>query len=307
MRTHPLIGGARAASGTGTVYVTTGGGGGFLHTASNQPFVAFYESAYHYLRCELEGPRLTIQAVAGDGREIDRYTLAPAPQLQAGSVVNSATFKPSMAPGGLVSIFGLALGSGERAARTLPLPQELSATTVSLAGVRIPLLYVSATQINAQLPFGFQGRQTLIVTTPNGSAQTEIDAAPTAPAVFTVYPPQGAVAAVVHTSGALVSAGAPAAPGEVVSVYLTGLGWVQGGVQEGQAAPVFPLARTVATVEAMLAGRALATAYAGLAPGFAGLYQVNVKIPEDIAPGSYPLRIVAEAVASDPVSLPVGY
>jgi uncharacterized protein (TIGR03437 family) len=269
--------------------------------------VALYESAHHYLRCDLDGGRLTIQAVTADGREIDRYTLAPAPRLPAGSVVNSATFKPSMAPGGLVSIFGFALATEEQGTVALPLPGELASATVSVAGARAPLLYVSATQINAQLPFAFQGRQTLTVTTPNGSAQMEIDVAPTAPAVFTVYPPQGAVAAVVHTSGALVSAGAPAAPGETVSVYLTGLGWVQGGVQEGQAAPVFPLARTVATVEAMLAGRALATAYSGLAPGFAGLYQVNVKIPEDATSGSYALRVVADGVSSDPVPLPVGY
>ena len=206
-----------------------------------------------------------------------------------------------------MSIFGFALASEEQGARALPLPGELSSTTVSLAGMRMPLLYVSATQINAQLPFGRLGRQSLTVTSPNGSSTVEIDITPAAPAVFTVYPPQGAVPAVVHASGGLVSSGAPATPGEVVSLYLTGLGGVQGSVQEGQSAPLFPLARTVATVEAMLTGRRLATAYSGLAPGFAGLYQVNVKIAEDTAPGSYQLRIVAEAVASDPVYLPVGY
>ena len=74
MRTYPLAGGARESDGTGTVYVTTGGGGSYLHTATAKELSAAYESTYHYLRCEVDGGRLTVQAVGFDGREIDRLS-----------------------------------------------------------------------------------------------------------------------------------------------------------------------------------------------------------------------------------------
>ena len=137
-----------------------------------------------------------------------------------------------------MSIFGLALGAEDRAAAALPLPRNLGATTVSLAGRSLPLLFVSPTQINAQLPFDVQGRQTLSVTTPYGSATVDIDVVAAAPAVFLLD--QGGQPAIVHANGALVSFSAPAKPGETVSVYMTGLGCVRDAIQAGQPAPASP-------------------------------------------------------------------
>jgi len=244
-------------------------------------------------------------AVMRDGREIDNFTLSPSPRVLAGGVVNSASYRPEIAPGSLVSIFGLALGAEDRAAAALPLPQILGATTVSLAGRPLPLLFVSPTQINAQVPFDAQGRQTLRVTTPAGSAEAEVNLVPAAPGVFILSPDQGALPAVVHLNGALVSSSAPGKPGEMLSVYLTGLGRVRDTIQAGQPAPSSPPASTVAAVQSLIEGRTATTMFSGLAPGFAGLYQVNVRIPEDVGPGYHYLQIQAEGRSSDPVYLPV--
>jgi uncharacterized protein (TIGR03437 family) len=92
-------------------------------------------------------------------------------------------------------------------------------------------------------------------------------------------------------------------PGETLIVYLTGLGAVSALLNAGQPAPG-PLAVRY-EVEVRLGDLGLRPTFAGLAPGFVGLYQVNVPLPPTLPPGAYPLRIVAAGAASEPVIVPV--
>lgn len=88
-------------------------------------------------------------------------------------------------------------------------------------------------------------------------------------------------------------------------MYCTGLGATQPAVKSGEAAPSSePLARVTTTVTATVGGQAATVQFAGLAPGFVGLYQVNVQIPAGVAPGSsMPLVLSQNGVPSNTVTL----
>ncbi len=106
----------------------------------------------------------------------------------------------------------------------------------------------------------------------------------------------------IHANGTLVSPSAPAETGEVVSVFLTGLGQVNGEITAGQPSP--PLTARVPVV-AQLGAASVNPSYAGLAPGFAGLYQVNLTVPAELPTGTHKLRISAKENLSNTVDLSV--
>ena len=171
-------------------------------------------------------------------------------------------------------------------------------------GRRLPLLFVSGYQINAQLPYGPAGQATLRVSTPNSSAEAQIVTAPAAPAIVNLPNGFDVAPAVVRSSGgALVSAASPASGGEYVTVYMVGLGPVDGSIAAGDPAPGQPPLRALYPVEIRIGGASVTPAFAGLTPGFAGLYQVNVRIPEGLPAGIHALRVVVNGMDSDPVSL----
>jgi uncharacterized protein (TIGR03437 family) len=306
-RSKPVRNNVAVGAGEGTVYITTGGGGYGLYELTPPPPVgdmtAYAESVHHYMRVEVQPYQITLRAIRIDGKEIDRLTLAPKPRVDA--AVNAASFTPTLSPGALFSIFGRYLAAEEAQAQNLPLPTQFPGMGVTLNGYPLPLLYVSSTQINAQLPFDVRGAATLRVTTPNGVSEIPINIADVAPAIFLVPAEQGQIPAVIHANGVLVSLAAPARTGEVVSIYLTGLGQVNGQINCGQAAPASPLLTVTAQVQAEIgSGSRLTPSYAGLAPGFAGLYQVNLQVPP-LAGGNYTLRIIAAGSSSNAVTLAV--
>ncbi len=310
-RTFSLRNGVPVPDGEGTVYITSGGGGASLYPLSDPnprccPAVTAYaETAYHYLRGEVDGTRITLRAIRNDGREMDMIRLEPRPEISAEATVNAASYTTALAPGALISIFGRNLALEERQAPGLPLPFEMSRVGLTVNGSRLPLLYVSPTQINAQLPFDMQGRGlTLRLATPNALIDILVNVAPTAPAIFTIPTQFGVVPAVVHANGTMVTPASPAETGEFIAVYLTGLGQVDGPLLAGQPAPRSPLLRARAPVDVRVGNVLVAPVFAGLAPDFAGLYQVNLQVPE-VPSGPHALRIVAGGVSSNAVTLAV--
>jgi uncharacterized protein (TIGR03437 family) len=173
---------------------------------------------------------------------------------------------------------------------------------VTLNGRRVPLLYVSRTQINAQLPFDVTGGGTLRVTTANGLSEAPINVADVSPGIFLADP---VFAIVLHLNGALVSPLSPALPGETVSIYTTGLGAVSGAIDAGQPAPLFPLLTVVSPVKVNVGNVSVEPTFAGLAPNFVGLYQVNVKIPQQLSSGSHSLSIDVGGTRSNIATVPV--
>jgi uncharacterized protein (TIGR03437 family) len=298
----PRRGGQFVGPGQGTVNVITGGGGGILYSLTPRPGLVFGFSDYHYLRCDVDGPRLTIRAIDINDRQQDQVTLTTPPLLTREGVVNAASFTTALAPGSLISIFGRMLSTDETGAGRLPLPAELGGTTVTIGERRLPLLFVSRSQINAQIPFDAQGPATLRVTYAGGSAEVPIAISDPAPAIFSAGPDRPAV---IHFNGTLVSDAAPARPGEVLTVFLTGLGRPDREIVAGTPAPASPLISARGPIEAMVGPTAVTPSFAGLTPGFTGLYQVNLQVPADAASGSNGLRIVARGISSNTVSLAV--
>ena len=209
--------------------------------------------------------------------------LAPlAASLSTGAVVNGATFTAGIAPGGAMSIFGMGLsGPG-------------IATTVDIDGIVATLLFASAFQVNAQVPAGIAaGAHTLHVHSAYGTAQQAVTVAAVAPAIFLIGTPP--IGAVTNQDGSLNGPGNPLSAGQVLVIYATGLGST---AKQG--------AYSVATapVTVVLNGTELPTVFAGLTPGFPGLYQVNVVFPTTTAPGlGLSLTLKQGGLLSNPISV----
>ena len=208
-------------------------------------------------------------------------------------VVNAATFLPSsLAPGEIVSIFGSKLGPSEPTVSTLDpvsnkIPTTLAGTTVTFDGVPAPLYFVSNSQVNLQVPFEVANRTSArMVVNVGGQSPAELTVPITeaAPGVFTI---DGARAAAVNQDSTLNTPDNPASVGSVVQLYLTGQGLLNPKVETGAAAPleppfpkpVLPVAVTIDALDAKVL-------FAGLAPGFVGLTQINVEIPRGAGPSN---------------------
>ncbi len=159
------------------------------------------------------------------------------------------------------------------------------------------MFYVDSGQINAQVPVDTPPNlQTLTINTASGpmSGGTLVVQA-TAPGVFVVA----------NQNGTLNSSASPAAPGSVISVFVTGIGPVDNVVASGAAAPASVLSRATSPLLVTLNGVSAAISFAGLAPGFAGLGQLNVTVPAMLTPGTYPLVVNVGGVAANTVMLTV--
>ncbi|HXA48890.1 MAG TPA: metallophosphoesterase, partial [Candidatus Acidoferrum sp.] len=295
LRMKPMRASVPVSSGPSTQYVSSGGGGGGLHPVVAQPWLEYGASAYNYLTVDVDAAQLTVRAVGLDGKEFDRVVLAQ-PSISDGGVVNGASFTTSLAPGELVSIFGKGLATQTFSAQSYPLPTVVGGASVMLNGTPLPLIYVSPGQINAQLPLDVRGSATLVASTLAGTSQASVTISDTAPAVF----PFG----VLHADGRAVSTTAPAAPGETLVIYMTGLGQVNGSIAAGQPAPASPLLSVTSDVQVMFGPAGpLKPSFAGLTPGFVGVYQVNVTVPSNLATNTYPVRVLTTGNASPPTNV----
>jgi len=127
------------------------------------------------------------------------------------------------------------------------------------------------------------------------------------PAIFTMNQQGTGQGAILNARGVLVDSAAPATAGDTVQVFATGLGVTEPAVVSGAPAPsAEPLARVAAPVSATVGGLPATVQFAGLAPGFVGLYQVNVQIPAGVPPGpAVPLVLLQNGVPSNTVSLAI--
>jgi uncharacterized protein (TIGR03437 family) len=165
-------------------------------------------------------------------------------------------------------------------------------------------------QINAQAPYNLPGGVglPLVVRTADGAAMTEVLAAESQPGVFTVNQSgQGQGIVVLGSNQTLLANAAnPAARGEVVVIYCSGLGRTQPSVNPGEAAPSNPLANAVVQPSVTIGGRPATVQFAGLTPGFAGLYQINAVVPPDAEVGNaVPVVVTSGGAVSATVTMAV--
>jgi uncharacterized protein (TIGR03437 family) len=236
-------------------------------------------------------------------------------QPSVGGIVNGASFVPgqAIAPGSLFSIFGTSLAAAPAGADTIPLSTSLGGVTVKFVSGSItadaPLLYLQSNQINAAVPWNLvPGDATVTVT--NGSvtsAPATVKIGSFSPAVF----PIGTMAAVQNVDGSLAQpAGSisgrtthPAAIGDVVIIYATGLGPVDDTPAEGG----IP-SKTTNTLHKPFVGIGGISAeiqFSGLSPQFVGVYQLNVVVP-NVAPGdAVPVQLTLGGITSPKLTMAV--
>jgi len=211
--------------------------------------------------------------------------------------VNAATFQTGMpvSPVAIASLFGKFTASGTASASQFPLPRKLADTEVLLSGKAVPLYYVSNSQVNFQVPASQALGQ--------GLAEVRVGGQSVARAPVTILPNSPGVFAVANQDFNRNSASRPAHPGEILHIYATGLGAVSPALEEGVAAPSQPLATSISNPNVFLSGRQLAVAYSGLAPGLAGVWQLDVALPADAPTG--PDLVLTVALGAGEHSVPV--
>ena len=231
---------------------------------------------------------------------------ANAPNYTAAGIVNGASFTPGLAPNTIVSIFGTNLSWGTVSLQASDMaggvmPTSLGNVEIYFEGWPAYLYYVSPTQINFLVPssllpgaFQFwvdrQGTRGPIVTVTLQNA---------APAMFQT--PSGVVIAT-HIDGSLVSSDAPATSGEIVTLWATGLGNTNPDLQDGVLPATAQWLSQLNQFDVQINGAALdpsAILYAGVAPGYAGLYQVNVRLPDPL-PANPEIRLGLGGILSPP-------
>jgi uncharacterized protein (TIGR03437 family) len=229
-------------------------------------------------------------------------------QLQ--NSLNAANYQSTaLAPGTIAAMFasGGRFGDDTVVASTTTLPRTLGDVQVLVNDQPAPLFFVSPGQINWQVPWGVTpGSVVDVVVVRAGSGQVlaagEFLANVVSPGMFTSTANGfGQIAAVNAQDGTINGPANPVARGQVISLYGTGVGPVSNQPQDGAPAPTSPLAEGEKP-DVNINGRSVPVAdvlFSGLAPGFVGLWQVNVRIPDIVAPGnSIPVVLLLRSVPS---------
>ena len=249
------------------------------------------------------------------------------PVIAPGGVVNAASYATGgptgkgVTPGSLISIFGTNLAATTQSARGFPLPATLGGASVSVNGIQAPLLYVSPGQINAQFPtrypLPFTGLRVIVSTEAGESEPAMLDRTENFGICTADGTGCGQAAALNAGSDGTLSVNSRAnavAPGDYISVFGTGISGFSNEPPDGSPALSDPLSPALSTAgfifdlaqsppTTSLAGNAL---WLGRAPGFVGLDQVNIRIPDTVRDGcAVPLAIDTTGGRSQPVTISI--
>lgn len=254
---------------------------------------------------------LDVQAGRVD-RQVSLSGSTGTPVIRTGAVVHGASQRGDVpiAPGSLVTLYGANLAERVTGVNPLPLPVEAEGTEVLLGGQALPILFASPGQINAQLPFNLPSNAILQVVVRRRqqiSVPESFVVAAAQPGIFTKNQQGTGQGIVVRADQVtLAEPGTPARRGEAIVIYGTGLGPVSQSVGPGAPSPASPLAAVVSPVTVTVGGRPASVLFAGLTPGFAGLYQVNAILAADTPVGNaVPLTIRVDGQESNAVEIAV--
>jgi uncharacterized protein (TIGR03437 family) len=237
--------------------------------------------------------------------------------LNPQGVANVFSFAPAgnpISPGEFIVIFGSGLPA--RTAVAVPFPTSLNGVQLMINNTAAPLYLIDSTHVYAVVPYGLTGTTASLVLTNSGASSNTVTVplAATSPGIATQSQTGLNAAAITHANNTLVTPVSPAVPGETVVLYMTGLGAVTPAVKDGSAAPSKPLSTTAAVQTIYINGAcpnspncdASNITFQGLAPGFAGLYQVDFTIPLTSAGGAaVPLAIQTTNGFADMVTISI--
>jgi uncharacterized protein (TIGR03437 family) len=230
----------------------------------------------------------------------------------AAACVADAThgYQSPVAPGSFVRIRGNEVAGNRSLAPAIgpsgTLPVSHQGLQVFLDGMPAPLLRVAPHEITAVVPFDVRvGDRVSVRIVQNGAqngavtSDLVVETQPAAPGILTADRSGFGDAAALNEDGSVNSSRNPAAPGSVVSLYLTGLGPFDPAAREGTVAAAPGAVRS--GVEVSLYGSPAEVLYAGPAPGLlAGVYQVNIRVPETPLEDWTPLSVTAGSRRAQP-------
>lgn len=235
-------------------------------------------------------------------------TSGPALLAQA-VIVNGASFRleQPVATGSWASAFATLGGASNATASNFPYPTTLGGVRVLVDGKESPICYVdpARNQVNFLIPSGVEpGVRPVRIVSGGAEVNGSLRVMHSAPGIFvidaTVTPGRGAI---LNQNGTINSQENPARRGEVIQIYATGPGPLSAPIADGAASPQSPLVTTVSTPQVFVAGVSSRVQFSGMAPNFAGLWQVNAFVPEQgFISGRVPLKIFMDGVDSNEVS-----
>ena len=239
-------------------------------------------------------------------------TLAPAGTLNN---LNPVVGAP-LSPGTIAQVYGSGLASKSVNTGMLPLPTSFNNTFALVGSEQAPLYSLSSGQVDIQIPNELSANQQIPILLSVNSALTlpvMFDVVPATPGVLSANdgptPPSvqnGAHIIAQHgVDFSLVSSSNPAKPGEYLVIYSVGMGATDPAVVSGTQTPASPLAKVTNQPAVTVGSQPASIAFAGLTPGFVGLYQINFQVPASVASGVVGVDVTQNGVAANPTLLPV--
>jgi uncharacterized protein (TIGR03437 family) len=226
------------------------------------------------------------------------YTVKPGPVVAGVFPAAASVFPLSLAPGMFVAIYGTNVAAAMAQASALPLPLQLSDAQVSLNGSPIGLNYVSGIQINAVLPDTASGLAKLTVHNGGGSHTVNVLIEAAVPAIFTQDSSgSGPASARNALNNSIITPANPLHAGDYVELFATGLGatTLMNGLEYANQQPTVTIS-----------GMNCPVTFAGRAPGFVGLDQINCVVPAGIGSNSAaPVVIVSGNRTSNVATLAI--
>ena len=190
-------------------------------------------------------------------------------------------------------------------------PTSLGGVSVTFNGTPAPLLFVSAQQINAIVPYEIAGQTSANVVVSFGgstSANLQANVVATEPAIFSLSQGGNGQGAILNQDYSVNGTNKPAAIGSVIQIFGTGEGQLVPAVATGSVTPgVAPFPRPVATpINVTIGGQPAQIEYAGEAPTLvSGVIQINAVIPAGTPSGNQPLVITIGAGTNSTQSITV--
>lgn len=233
---------------------------------------------------------------------------APPPSLVSLGILNNLNpiIGAPLAPGTIAQVYGdnFYSGAGFESAPTPPLDFRFKGAQLTVSGTPAPFFYLSKTQAAAQIPTELTPGRTY-------SALMEVNGIYSVPQSFEVTGPtpgvvtSGIALVAQHSDYQLVTPTNPSKPNELLVMYLVGMGATNPDVPTGAPAPVSPLAQAAVQPVVTIDGQRADILFAGLTPGYAGLYQINFRVPAAARDADLDVVITQNGIPANPSKLTV--
>jgi uncharacterized protein (TIGR03437 family) len=245
-------------------------------------------------------------------------TVSAGPILTADGFTNAASYKPQfISPCSLATIFGTGLATGlQGVVSSMIVPQmQLSGVSVQFAGVPAPILSIAnqngQESVNVQVPCEVTpGMVPATVTTASGSTTVMVNVLQVSPGIFQTPMSDGKLRAVlIRPNGTVVSLANPALRGEIIRMYVTGLGQTTPSLATDQFIPLVPDSTGALAPEALpvnaqvivgVNNNGVRVVSAQYAYGMLGVYEVQFQVPLNTEPGNDAPFAIALIYNSDP-------